>query len=330
MDDIDLGLHTSDVLHRQAGAISHRAFDAAGTSVNPTLRGTARRASFPSGFSVSVVDFANQIASSETECPSGRQFSLFVGGGDCSYAVDDATSCRVGPGSCLIAASPTSYLARVRAQPGQTYRFVSIMLRPDWGADLLRHPTGADDPLLRLLALGDTASCCATLPLPSRLQALARDFFLPRLNGACGVLIAEARTLEIVAGIADALAPVETAGESHLTRADTERLREAKRLIDTEPEIAFTLPVLSRRVGINVNKLKAGFKLLFGETVGVYAARVRMAHAYHLLAGEGLPVSSVAYRLGYSPAHFAQAFRRRYGVQPSRIASASHALARSR
>ncbi|MBP0645475.1 helix-turn-helix domain-containing protein, partial [Mycobacterium tuberculosis] len=51
--------------------------------------------------------------------------------------------------------------------------------------------------------------------------------------------------------------------------------------------------------------------------------RLRTAHA--MLCAEDANVSTVAYRVGYSPAHFSIAFRKRYGISPSDIRASSNA-----
>src|SRR5215211_5472209 len=50
-----------------------------------------------------------------------------------------------------------------------------------------------------------------------------------------------------------------------------------------------------------------------------YLRRVRMAHALDLLSNSEIPINHVARQVGYSdPGQFSKAFRRTYGVTPSR------------
>ncbi|GAB4372017.1 MAG: hypothetical protein Kow009_08130 [Spirochaetales bacterium] len=76
---------------------------------------------------------------------------------------------------------------------------------------------------------------------------------------------------------------------------------------------------LARMAGINVTKLKIGFKEIFDTTVfGCLRAR-RMERARELLEDGSLPVSEIAFLIGYnSLSHFALAFRRAFGVNPLR------------
>ncbi|WP_164170722.1 helix-turn-helix domain-containing protein, partial [Stenotrophomonas maltophilia] len=50
-----------------------------------------------------------------------------------------------------------------------------------------------------------------------------------------------------------------------------------------------------------------------------YLQEYRLREAHRMLCDEEANVSTVAYRVGYSPAHFSIAFRKRYGISPSEI-----------
>ncbi|CAJ4934345.1 regulatory protein PchR [Burkholderia pseudomallei] len=86
-----------------------------------------------------------------------------------------------------------------------------------------------------------------------------------------------------------------------------------------------TLDALCARVGMNPRKLTAGFRKVFGASVYAYLQEYRLRTAHEMLCAEDANVSTVAYRVGYSPAHFSIAFRKRYGISPSDIRSAPNA-----
>lgn len=74
---------------------------------------------------------------------------------------------------------------------------------------------------------------------------------------------------------------------------------------------------LSRRVGLNRNKLTTGFRSSFGITPAEYSRRLRLDWAARRLS-EGLDVRQVAIEAGYdSVAAFGRAFRQRYGRVPT-------------
>jgi AraC-like DNA-binding protein len=77
---------------------------------------------------------------------------------------------------------------------------------------------------------------------------------------------------------------------------------------------------LSKQFGINQNKLKKSFKELFGVPVIEYLFNLKMEHAKNMLYDQGLYVGEVAAAIGYkNPNHFATAFKRKFGVKPSRL-----------
>lgn len=71
-------------------------------------------------------------------------------------------------------------------------------------------------------------------------------------------------------------------------------------------------------VCINEYKLKTGFKELFGIPVHSYVIDKRMELARFLIKEKKVSVTEAVVHVGYSDAsHFAEKFRRKYGVNPS-------------
>ncbi|WP_158800183.1 AraC family transcriptional regulator [Pedobacter sp. L105] len=101
---------------------------------------------------------------------------------------------------------------------------------------------------------------------------------------------------------------------------DIDKLYYVKELIDQEPETEHSLASLSRLAGLNVFKLKNGFKSIFGDTVFGYINELKMAKAKTMLLEEKKQVNEVAYLLGYnSPNNFSTAFKRKYGINPGKL-----------
>ncbi|MCC3156194.1 AraC family transcriptional regulator [Hymenobacter sp. 15J16-1T3B] len=77
---------------------------------------------------------------------------------------------------------------------------------------------------------------------------------------------------------------------------------------------------LARLFGTNDFKLKKGFRQLFGTTVFGYVAERRLTVAQQLLSLTDQPVQEIAESVGFAnPAHFATAFRKKFGVAPSQV-----------
>lgn len=102
-----------------------------------------------------------------------------------------------------------------------------------------------------------------------------------------------------------------------VSRADAEKLHALKAHLDLTYLEEQTLERLARLFGLNVFKLKKGFKLLFKATVFGYLQRLRMEHARVLLENGVCNVNEAADMLGYqNPNHFTTAFKRYFGHPP--------------
>lgn len=193
-------------------------------------------------------------------------------------------------------------------------RFVSLRssfeeLEPSCGLDpdQLAHRLGAaDGPYAEhnrraapaMLALGRQMLEC---PVPASLRSLY-------LSG---------KAMELAAlALAGSLEPPAIDG---LSRADCERLHQARERLEASLQYPPTLPELALAVGINVNKLTLGFRRLFGQSVYGYVREQRLQRAHALLAAGVMSVSEAAYACGYTDSHFTKAFRRRYGITPSEL-----------
>ncbi|MCC3156156.1 AraC family transcriptional regulator [Hymenobacter sp. 15J16-1T3B] len=77
---------------------------------------------------------------------------------------------------------------------------------------------------------------------------------------------------------------------------------------------------LARLFGTNDFLLKKGFRELFDTTVFGYVAEKRLTEARALLTHSDAAVQDVAARVGFSnAAHFATAFKRRFGLTPQQV-----------
>ncbi|MEM0909608.1 MAG: AraC family transcriptional regulator [Pseudomonadota bacterium] len=82
------------------------------------------------------------------------------------------------------------------------------------------------------------------------------------------------------------------------------------------PPTQFELAAL---VGMNTKKLTRCFKAIFNTTMGTYTKEKRLLFGRKMLEEGGYRVSTVAYKLGYSPAHFTTEFHRQFGFSPSML-----------
>ena len=93
----------------------------------------------------------------------------------------------------------------------------------------------------------------------------------------------------------------------------------AKVLVDEMAEPPSIL-ALSRRVSINDNKLKKGFKQVYGMTAFAYLQQQRLNKAKSLISEHHYSVMQVAGIVGFkSSSHFSKIFKQAFGVSPKQL-----------
>jgi AraC family transcriptional activator of pyochelin receptor len=137
------------------------------------------------------------------------------------------------------------------------------------------------------------------------------------LIGSLRRLHLEANAIEIATQVISVLCRTPEPACCALKARDIECLHQARRILEREYFDPPTIFELARRVGINQQKLKTGFKSLFGMTVFECYQDVRLTLAADMLKSGRGTVSEAALAAGYQYAtNFALAFRRKFGVSP--------------
>jgi AraC-like DNA-binding protein len=131
-------------------------------------------------------------------------------------------------------------------------------------------------------------------------------------------LLLEAKILELVTELHKPSQAHDNIGFA-FNNTDKARLLEAKKLVEQNIKMPYSLIELSRKTGLNDFKLKKGFRALFGNTVFGYLGELRMDTAYKMLQ-RGKSVGEVAETVGYKNAHhFTAAFKKRFDLLPSKL-----------
>jgi AraC-like DNA-binding protein len=179
--------------------------------------------------------------------------------------------------------------------------------------------------------------CSSTLgPWLSHGESRVRDFEVPllpvmreataallstRLEGQFRYAFVSTTVEQLVCLAVAALADREAATPVRLSVRDRDILRDIRCSLDENLADPSTVEELARQFGINRNKLRYGFRVLFGNSVGEYLLEQRMRIAFALLEQRVHCVSEVAARVGYTHVcNFTTAFKRRFGQTPSAIA----------
>ncbi|WGH76428.1 AraC family transcriptional regulator [Tenacibaculum tangerinum] len=95
------------------------------------------------------------------------------------------------------------------------------------------------------------------------------------------------------------------------------KIRKAKDIIIARMSEPPSLQDLANEVGLNLKKLKEGFKQIYGDTVYSFLFDYKMDHARKLLESNQYNVNEVGLQVGYSTSsHFIAAFKKKFGTTP--------------
>ena len=97
------------------------------------------------------------------------------------------------------------------------------------------------------------------------------------------------------------------------------QIKRAKDIIIENMANPPSLEELSKQVGLNIKKLKMGFKEFYGTPVFTFLLNYKLEYSKKLLEEHKLNVSEIANQIGYSnSSHFIAAFKKKFGTTPKK------------
>lgn len=97
------------------------------------------------------------------------------------------------------------------------------------------------------------------------------------------------------------------------------KIRKAKDIIISRMAEPPSLQELADEIGLNLKKLKEGFKQIYGDSVFSFLFDYKMEVARKLLETGNHNVNEVGHKVGYSTSsHFIAAFKKKYGTTPKK------------
>ncbi len=101
------------------------------------------------------------------------------------------------------------------------------------------------------------------------------------------------------------------------------KIKKAKEIIISRMAEPPTLRELSEEIQLPLNKLKEGFKQIYGDPVFTFLYDYKMEVSRQLLATGSYNVNEVGLKVGYSTAsHFIAAFKKKFGTTPKKFVMA--------
>ena len=97
------------------------------------------------------------------------------------------------------------------------------------------------------------------------------------------------------------------------------KIKKAKEIIIANMSEPPSLQKLSDEIGLNLKKLKMGFKQIYGDTVYGFLFDYKMDYARKLLDSGSYNVHEVGLKIGYSTgSHFISAFKKKFATTPKK------------
>ncbi|WP_281613442.1 helix-turn-helix domain-containing protein [Flammeovirga sp. SubArs3] len=119
---------------------------------------------------------------------------------------------------------------------------------------------------------------------------------------------------KVVAILSEIIRLQEIEQPDHIIKSKVEFI---KQLITENIHVQYSIPDLSKEVGINESYLKKYFKKYTNETIFEFANRKRIEHAKSLLCTTRLPIGQITEQIGFQHAsHFSYAFKKAIGCTP--------------
>jgi AraC-like DNA-binding protein len=202
----------------------------------------------------------------------------------------------------------------------QNDRWVTVFCRPTLFTDGLGlDSTDLPDAVARFVRGDEAPVELQQLPAGKPFLELANVLFNPHAQDSVARLSAEARMIELVSATLTELQllPSRKTTGIRISPRDLKAIEQARDILVQNLADPPSLTTLARMVGVNRNKLNAGFRQRFDASVGAYLNAARMVRARELLEQAGLSVTETAFEVGYEfPSNFSTAFKRHFGYAP--------------
>ncbi len=159
----------------------------------------------------------------------------------------------------------------------------------------------------------------ASCPAGRELQALVSQITTCPIQGPERELYLCGKAMQLVALAISSCTRGASDTDSRLAARDVQRIRQARDLLVASVREPPGLDALAHQVGLNVRKLSAGFRQVYGASVFGFLQEYRLEQAYKLISTGEMSVSEASFHVGYGAAHFATIFRKRFGVSPGSL-----------
>ena len=289
------------------------------------IDGSCQRISIRNGLDVTIFDYYfNQQSAEFARAPAGIELCvLFTGAGD-TIALDpndqnleiDRIPNR--PQTSYIILTQDNYLGKTEIPAKSEFKGISLRILPEFTAKLKGFPTF--DELAAYQGLNHSSGdkyWVSMFDTPEPLYRLAKKIYDESFSSQPNDLVLEADILQILTEFINIMRQPSKAPNSS---RDKRLLEQAKDMMLNNLAHAWSIHEISSQIGMNKQRLKAGFKAEFGIPVYGFLQAERLKAALKMLQHGELSVTEISLAIGYAnPSHFAYLFKRQFGSTPSKI-----------
>ena len=158
-----------------------------------------------------------------------------------------------------------------------------------------------------------------TMPIIPEISVIIKQIYESQLPKTANKIYLQAKVVETLT-LAFNWYQQQGAQFKGLTSADFERILAAAQIVEQRMSNPLSLTELAHQVGINDNKLKKQFKMVFNQTVFEYLGEKRMEQAKYYFLNSELNVNQVAQKIGLKHlGHFSAQFKKSYLLTPNQF-----------
>lgn len=203
---------------------------------------------------------------------------------------------------------------------GHDFRFFSVAIGPDMFKKYLHFNNTTLESFREKISSGSTSLICDhNCPIRFEMFQIIDAIINCKKKGILKKMFYEAKVIELLMLQFEQVFSCNFA-VNRLKKADLKKIFKVRNHLQANLDKTITLKELARLAGTNESTLKKGFKEVFGKTVFSYWSDLKMEEAARLLSESSLNISEIAFLLGFKyPQHFTAAFKRKFGVPPSKF-----------
>ena len=283
-------------------------------------------ASLPSGIDLLLFDFTlgenSEGTFNQNEAPIAFTFHITGSGyGKIHYSTLSSSEVESFPGKVFVTYCPdTKFFFKMKALT--EYKTLNLFISPSrlyshLDSELQYIPQGLasvlDGSLKTPFIYETTVSPAVRLVIDQLINS--------SYQGAMKRLFLESKSMElIVRQLYEISSCCGKCNCVRLVKGDIERIMEVRNILQNSIGSPPSLDELARRVGINITKLKQGFKSVFETTPYAFLRSERMRIAENMLKNSSFNITEISHQLGFSDtSHFIREFVKFYGTTPGRF-----------